>query len=70
MFYRLVASLLLSILRSKPPLVDEHAFPLTGFAVAWLGCSLHLVMTTAGPELLYPCSSQAKTRGESSQSEK
>ena len=26
---------------SKPPLVDEHAFPLTGFALAWLGCSLH-----------------------------
>ena len=26
---------------SKPPLVDEHAFPPTGFAVAWLCCSLH-----------------------------
>ena len=25
----------------KPPLVDEHAFPLTGFAVACLGRSLH-----------------------------
>ena len=28
--------------RSKPPLVKEHAFPHTGFAVALLGCSLHL----------------------------
>ena len=27
----------------NPPLVDEHAFPPTGFAVAWLGCTLHLV---------------------------
>ena len=26
--------------RSKPHLVDEHAFPPTGFAVAWPGCSL------------------------------
>ena len=25
------------------PLVDEHAYPLTGFAVACLGCTLHLV---------------------------
>ena len=23
-------------------MVDEHAFPQMGFAVAWLGCSLHL----------------------------
>ena len=29
--------------RSKPLLVKEHAFPPTGFAVARLGCSLHLV---------------------------
>ena len=28
-------------IRSKPPLVDEYAFPPTGFAVARLGCSLH-----------------------------
>ena len=34
---------MLGILRRKPPLVDEHAIPLTGFAVAWLGCTLHLV---------------------------
>ena len=32
---------LVSVEYSKPPLVDEHAFPLTGFAVAWLGCTLH-----------------------------
>ena len=30
-----------NLLQGKPPLVDEHAFPPTGFAVAWLGCSLH-----------------------------
>ena len=23
--------------------MDEHAFPPTGFAVAWLGCTLHLL---------------------------
>ena len=33
----------LGIYRSKPPLLDEHAFPLTEFTVAWFGCSLHLV---------------------------
>ena len=27
------------------PLVDEHALPPTGFAVAWLGCSLHFNRT-------------------------
>ena len=26
----------------KPPLVDEHAFPPTGFAVAWFGSSLYI----------------------------
>ena len=31
------------ILYSKPPLVDEHAFSPTEFAVAWLGCSLRLL---------------------------
>ena len=31
--------------RSKPPLVGDHAFPLTGFAVAWLGHSLHYVLS-------------------------
>ena len=25
----------------KPPLVDEHAFPPMGFAVAWFGYTLH-----------------------------
>ena len=27
----------------KTPLVGENAFPLTGFAMVWFGCSLHLV---------------------------
>ena len=62
---------MLGILRSKPPLVDEHAFPPTGFAVAWLGPFVTFggsggIMTTAGLELPYPCNPQAKTRGESS----
>ena len=30
---------------SKPPLVGEHAFPSTGFAVAWFGCSLQKYYT-------------------------
>ena len=53
----------------KPPLVGEHAFPLTGF-VCWLA---HVafggsggIMTTARPELPYPCVSQAKSRDETS----
>ena len=25
--------------------MDEHAFPPTGLAVAWLGCSLHYIKT-------------------------
>ena len=29
--------------RSKPSLVDEHAFPPTGFLWLRLGCSLHLM---------------------------
>ena len=51
--------------------MDEHAFPPTGFAVAL--ARLHVtfggsggIMTTAGLELPYPCSPQAKTRDESS----
>ena len=54
----------------KPPLVGEHAFPLTGF-VCW---SVHVTFggsgrmrSTARPELPYPCYSQAKARDETSQ---
>ena len=53
----------------KPPLVGEHAYPPTGF-VCW---SAHVtfggscgIMSTARPELPYPCVSQAKSREESS----
>ena len=53
----------------KPPLVGEHAFPLTGF-VCWLA---HVtfggsggIRSTARPELPYPCKSQAKSRDETS----
>ena len=53
----------------KPPLVGEHAFPLTGF-VCW---SAHITFggsggigSTARPELSYPCVSQAKSRDETS----
>ena len=53
----------------KPPLVGEHAFPLTGF-VSW---SVHVtfggsdgIMSTASPELPYQCVSQAKSRDETS----
>ena len=48
----------------KPSLVGEHAFPLTGFVCR----SAHVtfggsggIMTTARPELPYPCVSQAKS---------
>ena len=47
----------------------EHAFPLTGFvcelANVIFGCSGG-IMTTARPELPYPCVSQAKPRDETS----
>ena len=53
----------------KPPLVDEYAFPLTGFVCE----TAHVtfggsggIMTTARPELPYPCVSQAKSRDETS----
>ena len=53
----------------KPPLVGEHAFPLTGF-VCW---SAHVtfagsggIRSTARPELPHPCNSQAKSRVETS----
>ena len=31
----------------------EHAFPPTGFAVAWLGCSLHLVAAVGWLSMLF-----------------
>ena len=53
----------------KPSLVGEHAFPLTGFVCK----TAHItfggrvgVMSTARPELPYPCNSQAKSRDETS----
>ena len=51
--------------------MDEHAFPLTGFAVALVRLHVTLggsggMMTTARSELPNPCSPQAKARGESS----
>ena len=53
----------------KPPLVGEHAFPLTGFVclVAYVtyGGSGG-IRSTARPELPYPCNSQAKSRDETS----
>ena len=57
----------------KPPLVGEHAFPSTGFDckephVTFGGSSG--IMTTARPELPYPCVSQAKSRDETFRSGK
>ena len=53
----------------KPPLVREHAFPLTGFvcmeAHVTFGGSGG-IMSTARSELPYPCNSQAKSRDETS----
>ena len=53
----------------KPPLVGEHAFPLTGLvckeAHVTFGGSGG-IMTTARPELPYPCNSQAKSWDETS----
>ena len=53
----------------KPPSVGEHAFPLTGFVCM----AAHVIfggsggiMSTAIPELPYPCVSQAKSRDETS----
>ena len=49
--------------------MGEHAFPLTGFVCT----SAHVtfggsagIMSTARPELPYPCVSQAKSRDETS----
>ena len=53
----------------KPPLVGEHAFPLTGFvcrsAYVTFGGSGG-IRSTARSELPYPCVSQAKSRDETS----
>ena len=53
----------------KPPLVSEHAFPLTAFvcrtAQVTFGGSGG-IRSTARPELPYPCVSQAKSRDETS----
>ena len=53
----------------KPPLVGEHAFPLTGFVCK----SAHVIFggsggirSTARQELPYPSSPQAKSRDETS----
>ena len=53
----------------KPPLVGEHAFPLTGFVCM----AAHVtfggsggIRSTARPELPHPCNSQAKSRDETS----
>ena len=53
----------------KPPLVVEHAFPLTGFVcmaahVTFVGSGG--IRSTARPELPYPCNSQTKYRDETS----
>ena len=58
----------------KPPLVGEHAFPLTGFVcmaahVTSFGGSGG-IRSTARLELPYPCNSQAKSRDETSRSGK
>ena len=55
---------------NKTPLVVEHDFPLTGFVCE----SAHVtndsisggIISTARPELLYPCISQVKSRYETS----
>ena len=53
----------------KPPMVVEHVFPLTGFvcleAHVTFGGSRG-IMSTARPELPYPCVSQVKSRDETS----
>ena len=53
----------------KPPLVDEHAFPMMGFACKEAHVTFGSsggIMSTARPELPYPCVSQAKSRDETS----
>ena len=55
--------------QNRPPLVGEHAFTPTGFvcleARVTFGGSGG-IMTTARPELPYPCNSQVKCRDETS----
>ena len=55
--------------QSKPPMVGEHAFPLTGFVCM----AAHVtfggsggIRSTARPEFPYPCNCQAKSRDETS----
>ena len=59
--------------QNKPHLVDEHAFPLTGFvcrmAHVTFGCSGG-ISSTARPGLPYLCVSQAKSRDETSRMRK
>ena len=55
--------------QTKPPLVGEHAFPLTGFVckethVTFGGSGG--IRSTTRPELPYACVSQAKSRDETS----
>ena len=53
----------------KPPLLGEHAFPLTGFvcmAAHVTLCGSGGIRSTARPELPYPCVFQAKSCGETS----
>ena len=54
----------------KPPLVGEHAFPLSGFvcmvARVTFGGSGG-IRSTARPELPYPCYPETKSRDETSQ---
>ena len=65
----MIACLNSLLLQIKLPLAGEHAFPLTGFvckeAHVTFGGSGG-IMSTARPELPYPCSSQAKSRNETS----
>ena len=62
-------TLIKAVMQIKPPLVGEHAFPLTGFVCR----SAHVtfsgsggIRSTARPELPYLCVSQAKSRDEPS----
>ena len=55
--------------RIKPPLVDEHAFPMKGFFARRIHVTFGGsggIMSTARPELPYPCNSKAKPRDETS----
>ena len=59
--------------QSKPSLVGEHAFPQTGFVCKMAHVTFGgrgVIMSTARPELPYPCVSQAKSWDETSHREK